>query len=156
MLRSTLFIDPISFEFTNGPNMNEARAFFGCIVFKSRAHRNRPLVLISGGYGNTTATNFELALEDFNNNNSSLKSCEILDYSIGKKNFETFTDLPHSISGKKQIIFKWFSRNELNLMGYTEEFICLLNLEKSRVWIKSRFSVFFSHSRTPNACNIQK
>ena len=101
MLKSTLFIDPISFEFTNGPNMNEARAFFGCIVFKSRAHRNRPLVLISGGYGNTTAINFELALEDFNNNNSSLKSCEILDYSIGKKNFETFTDLPHSISGKK-------------------------------------------------------
>ena len=106
MLKSTLFIDPISFEFTNGPNMNEARAFFGCIVFKSRAHRNRPLVLISGGYGNTTAINLELALEDFNNNNSSLKSCEILDYSIGKKNFETFTDLPHSISGKKQITFK--------------------------------------------------
>ena len=106
MLKSTLFIDPISFEFTNGPNMNEARAFFGCIVFKSRAHRNRPLVLISGGYGNTTAINFELALEDFHENNSSLKSCEILDYSIGKKNFETFTDLPHSISGKKQIIFK--------------------------------------------------
>ena len=75
------------------------------LVFKSRAHRNRPLVLISGGFGNQTALNFEPVLDDLTggyNNNASLKSCEILDYSIRKKNFEPFVDLPNSISGKKQ------------------------------------------------------
>ena len=82
--------------------MNEPRAFFGCIVFKSRAHRNRPLVLISGGFGNQTALNFEPHLEELSgtNTNSSLKSCEILDYSIRMKNFQPFVDLPHSISGR--------------------------------------------------------
>ena len=43
--------DQHSFEFTSGPEMNDARSFFGWGIFSSSLHNGRQCLLVAGGRG---------------------------------------------------------------------------------------------------------
>ena len=47
--RNVLIFDPADKSYTNGPSMTYGRGFFGCALFKSALHNNRPVVLAAGG-----------------------------------------------------------------------------------------------------------
>ena len=50
-----LIFDPEDNTFNTGPSLLFNRYYFGCAVFKSPLHNNRPVVLAAGGSGQKTA-----------------------------------------------------------------------------------------------------
>ena len=47
--------NPQTNSYENGPSMLFDRRYAGCTLFHSDKHGNRPIIVISGGHGQTTA-----------------------------------------------------------------------------------------------------
>ena len=66
MSKITLFVNLTTFEMTPGPKMKHERYSFACTTFKSRAHEERPVIVVAGsqtGTGRTVAI-LDYTLED--------------------------------------------------------------------------------------------
>ena len=51
--------DPSDNTYTSQPSLNEERHHFGCAVFESPLHDNRPVVIAAGGYREGSAEIFD-------------------------------------------------------------------------------------------------
>jgi len=78
--------DHSSSQFTPGPDMNDARRWFGWGILSSSLHNNRQCLLVAGGY-----------YDD-------LKSCEILDFTRPNATWKRIEDLPKVTCDRVSIV----------------------------------------------------
>ena len=75
--KNVIIMDPADNTYTTGPSMTYERMNAGCTIFNSPLHNDRPVVVIAGGNGQSTAEVY-----DYTNANQWQTSIHIIIYNI--------------------------------------------------------------------------